>query len=188
MTYPNARRAVAPALFSLVLLLGTPALAAGKHAGGHGHGAGMDIGQPADPASATRTVEVVMHDNYFEPETITVKAGETIRFKIRNAGALVHEFNIGTAAMHDAHQGEMMMMMEHGVLKPDSIDMEAARHMQATMGHGMHEEPNSVLLEPGAEGEIVWTFPAAGEVALEFGCNVPGHYASGMVGDFRMNR
>ena len=31
-------------------------------------------------------------------------------------------------------------------------------------------------------GEIVWTFPKDADVAIEFACNVPGHYQSGMVG------
>ena len=52
------------------------------------------------------------------------------------------------------------------------------------MGHGMHEEPNSVLLEPGQEGEIIWTFAKHGE--LEFACNVPGHYDAGMQGQIQL--
>ena len=75
-----------------------------------------------------------------------------------------------------------MMMMQHGVLMPDHVDMAAAKAMQASMGHGMHDDPNSVLLEPGKSGEIVWTFPKDADVAIEFACNVPGHYQSGMVG------
>jgi uncharacterized cupredoxin-like copper-binding protein len=122
-----------------------------------------------------------MHDNYYEPERVAVQPGETVRFVVRNAGQLVHEFNIGTAAMHAAHRGEMQMMVDHGVLKPDRVDHEAAQHMQATMGHGMHNEPNSLLLEPGETGEITWTFPEG--VELEFACNVPGHYEAGMQGE-----
>lgn len=149
---------------------------------GHGHGAG--IGAPGKTAMASRTVEVVMHDNYFEPESITVKEGETVRFVVRNAGDLVHEFNIATAAMHAAHRPEMMMMVEHGVLEADRINHEAARAMQAKMGHGMHDEPNSVLLEPGKTAEMVWTFPRHAE--LEFACNVPGHYDAGMMGEIKL--
>lgn len=43
-----------------------------------------------------------------------------------------------------------------------------------------HDDPNSVLLEPGQPGEIVWKFTKA--AALEFACNVPGHYEAGMMG------
>lgn len=159
----------------------SPALAAGSHDGGHGHG-GADIGEPGDPAKVSRTVEVTMEDIYFEPETIDVKPGETIRFVIVNAGDFVHEFNIGTPEMHTAHREEMMMMMDHGVLEADRINRDK---MKMDMGNGQtmeHDDPNSVLLEPGETAEIVWTFPAARK--LEFACNVPGHYESGMAGDF----
>jgi uncharacterized cupredoxin-like copper-binding protein len=62
--------------------------------------------------------------------------------------------------------------------------MAAAKAMQETMGHGMHSDPNSVLLEPGQSGEVVWTFPRDGEI--EFACNVPGHYEAGMQGRFEL--
>ena len=146
-----------------------------------GHGDAGKIGEPGDPSKVGRTVEVVMYDNYYEPEEIAIKEGETVRFKITNAGSLVHEFNIGTAAMHAAHQDEMMMMVEHGVLEADRINQEAAEQMQASMGHAMkHDDPNSVLLEPGESAEIVWAFPQHAE--LQFACNVPGHYEAGMQG------
>jgi uncharacterized cupredoxin-like copper-binding protein len=155
-------------------------------AAGPGHGSGMaPNGQAGKASEVSRTIEVVMYDNYYEPESISVKAGETIRFKIKNAGELVHEFNIGTAAMHADHQKEMMMMMQHNVLLPDRIDRKAAAQMQKDMGHGMHNDPNSVLLEPGKSGEVIWAFPKDGDVALEYGCNVPGHYESGMHGQFK---
>jgi uncharacterized cupredoxin-like copper-binding protein len=59
--------------------------------------------------------------------------------------------------------------------------------MKMDMGNGMtmeHDDPNSVLLEPGQTAEIIWTFPADAE--LEFACNVPGHYESGMMGKVRL--
>lgn len=42
-----------------------------------------------------------------------------------------------------------------------------------------HDNPNSVLVGPGAREELVWTFFEATD--LELACNVPGHYQSGMV-------
>ena len=162
----------------------TSAIAAGGHGKGHGHGGGADIGKPGKASAVTRTVEIVMHDNYYEPETLKIKEGETVRFKIKNAGEFVHEFNIATAEMHVAHQPEMMMMVEHGVLEPDRINWEAAKKMQATMGHGMHEEENSLLLEPRKSGEIVWQFPDHAD--LQFACNIPGHYDSGMQGPVKL--
>ena len=110
---------------ALVLALGlvisaTPVSAdAKKHGHGGGHANMKKIGMAGDAAKVTRTIKVVMHDNYYEPENISVKEGETVRFLIRNAGEFVHEFNIASGPMHVAHQPEMMMMVEHGVLEPD---------------------------------------------------------------------
>ena len=161
------------------VLMASQVLAAGT--GSHGHGGAMMTGQPAKASAADRTVTVTMHDNYYEPENLSFKEGETVHIIVKNEGSFVHEFNIATAAMHKAHAPEMMMMVEHGVLEPDKINWDAAKKMQASMGHGMHNEPNSVLLEPGKSGEIVWTFPAHAD--LEFACNIPGHYdESGMMG------
>ena len=93
-----------------------------------------------------------MKENFYEPESISGKAGETVRFKIVN----------------------------QGVLEADRINHE---RMKMDMGGGKtmeHDDPNSVLLEPGKSGEIIWKFTKATE--LEFACNVPGHYDAGMMG------
>lgn len=167
----------------LAVGIASPAFAAGTHDGGHDHGHGNSaIGEPGKPGEVTRTVEVTMGDIYFEPESVEVEPGETIRFVVTNAGAFVHEFNIGTPEMHAAHQEEMTMMMEHGVLEVDKIHRDKM-NMEMGDGHTMaHDDPNSVLLETGETAEIIWTFPSAME--LEFACNVPGHYESGMAGEF----
>lgn len=172
---PILKNALLPAV---ALLLATGAHASGGHGDHHGSD---DIGKPGEAADVSRTIDVTMLDNYFEPETLSVKSGETIRFRVRNDGALVHEFNIGTADMHEAHQEEMQMMVEHGVIKADEIDYEMME-MDMGDGHSMkHDDPNSVLMEPGETAEIIWTFGEA--KTLEFACNVPGHYQAGMYGD-----
>lgn len=176
-----------------VLLLGAvPSYAAGSHGGGHAeekaghadekgeHGHQLGFGAPGKASDVTRTINITLKENFFEPESIDVKADETIRFKIINEGELVHEFNIGTATTHAGHQKEMMTMMEHGVLEADRINHDM---MKMDMGGGRtmeHNDPNSVLLEPGKSGEVIWKFSKAME--LEFACNVPGHYEAGMVG------
>jgi len=159
------------------------ALAAGSHAGGHSHGPA--IGEPAEAATADRTIEIVMGDNYFEPERLSIGAGETVRFVVRNDGEFLHEFNLGTAAMHAAHQDEMMTMMEHGMLTATGIDHE---RMKMDHGdHGMaHDDSNSVLVEPGETKELVWRFTAATD--LEFACNIPGHYDAGMMGEIDVTK
>lgn len=167
---------VAAVAFSVSAL----ALGAGAH---REHGQNAKGGEPGNAAEASRTLTVEMHDNYYQPESIEVKPGETVRFVVENKGSLVHEFNIGSPSMHEAHRGEMQMMVNHGVINGDHIDREM---MAMDMGNGQsmkHEDPNSVLLEPGETGEIVWKFTDAAE--LQFACNVPGHYQAGMYGDVR---
>jgi len=172
----------ATTIVSATITLGaTQAWSSGSHDGGHG--AKTNIGMPGKATAATRTIEINMFDNLYEPESISVKEGETVRFVIKNSGEFVHEFNIGTAAMHANHQKEMIMMVEHGVLEADKINHDM---MKMDMGGGKtmeHDDPNSVLLEPGKSGEVVWTFAKASKI--EFACNVPGHYDSGMMGQVK---
>lgn len=188
-------RGLAMTLISAVALTAAQgALAAGSHDGGHGHGemkaesghgqhghgSQADIGHAGDPANVDRTVEIIMRDNLFEPDKLSIGEGETVRFVVTNKGEFVHEFNIATAAMHSSHQTEMMEMMQKGVLGVDRI------HHDMMGEHGMrHDHANSVLLEPGQKGEVVWTFDTHAE--LEFACNVPGHYESGMNGPIRLH-
>ncbi|HDY99455.1 MAG TPA: copper-binding protein [Pseudomonas sabulinigri] len=163
-------------LLALVVVSGVEA-----SAGHDQHTAAAPMGQAGKASEVTRTIEVSMHDNYFEPENLSVSDGETVRFEITNQGGLVHEFNIGTAAMHEGHQADMLMMVQHGVLKGDKLDRSM---MEMDMGNGQtmkHDDPNSVLLEPGEQGEIIWTF--AKTANLQFACNVPGHYQAGMQGE-----
>ncbi|WP_420806872.1 cupredoxin domain-containing protein [Pseudomonas lutea] len=141
------------------------------------------FGHPGDAAKATRTVEVTLGDMYFEPKSLSVKKGETVRFVLVNKGQLLHEFNLGDAAMHAAHQQEMLKMAASGMLTPTGM-----KHDMAGMDHGMahgdgamkHDDPNSMLVEPGKTAELTWTFADA--TGLEFACNIPGHYQAGMVG------
>jgi uncharacterized cupredoxin-like copper-binding protein len=175
----SSKRAYLTALAAGLLFFTSPAYAAGTHGGGHGS---FEFGEPGKASEVSRTIEVTLQDSYFEPESIEVVPGETVRFLVRNEGQLVHEFNIGTPQMHAAHQEEMQMMVEHGVLEATRINHEMMK-MDMGNGHTMeHDDPNSLLLEPGKNGEIVWKF--AQEMNLEFACNVPGHYDVGMAGSF----
>ena len=139
------------------------------------------FGQPAAADKATRTVEVVLQDISFSPKALDVKAGETVRFVLVNKGQLLHEFNLGDAAMHAEHQKEMLKMQASGML----IATGMGKMDHSAMGHGdmagmRHDDPNSVLVEPGKTAELTWTFTKA--TGLEFACNIPGHYQAGMVG------
>ncbi|VVO70311.1 hypothetical protein PS862_01303 [Pseudomonas fluorescens] len=146
----------------------------------------FDFGQPAPAAKATRSIEVVMGDMSFTPKAIEIKAGETVRFVLVNKGRLLHEFNLGDAAMHARHQQEMLKMQQSGMLTPTGMkDMDHGS--MPGMDHGMkHDDPNSVLVEPGKTAELTWTFSKA--THLEFACNIPGHYQAGMVGQLTVSQ
>ncbi len=194
------------------LTVATGAWAAGIHFAGPGLG----IGMPGKAADVTMTMPVVMTDNEYDSATISVRKGQTVRFVIRNKGDFVHEFNIGTATMHVAHRREMMAMVESGMLELGRINRDKMKmntgghghdradgHAGKMMGmrggeisgsHGIkvsappmvHDDPNSVLVAPGESAEVIWKFNRRGN--LEFACNVPGHYESGMKGKFSIIR
>lgn len=169
------------AIFALALSAGF-ALAAGGHKGGHGgqpgtrhgshetmpgHSGGHEsrAGQPGKALHAARTIDVVMGEPgefRFDPASIEAKAGETVRLRVRNAGKVAHELVLG----------DMAQLREH------------AKMMRGQPAGMAHEEANSVVLQPGEQGELVWTFTQAGE--FEFACLVPGHYEAGMKGTARV--
>ena len=118
------------------------------------------FGEPADAADADRTIDVDMLDALrFEPDSIEVKAGETVAFRLHNSGAVVHEFVIGDTSLQEEHEQEMQEM-ESGMM--------------------MADEPNAVAVEPGATKELAFHFTKAGE--LQYACHQPGHFAGGMIG------
>ena len=145
----------------------------------------MKIGTKGKESEISRTIKVVMYDNYYEPSSFQIKTGETIKFEVENAGMLVHEFNIANKMMHMKHQPEMIRMVENEILLADSIDKEKMKKM-AKMDKAMaHSHSNTVLLEPKQKGEIIWKFDNA--VNIEVACNVPGHYQVGMIAKVDIN-
>lgn len=141
----------------LLTAISNSVLATGTHAGGHEHGDDA-IGVPGDVAKVTRTIAVNMTDNMrFTPSRIAVRQGETIRFKITNAGKVKHELVIGTEKA----------LKEHYEVMKKNPEME-------------HDDPNMVTLAPARTGEIIWQFTKSGKV--DFACLQPGHYDAGMKG------
>ena len=150
------------------MVLSTAAFAGGQH--GHDHGAGAHvaeesaIGKPGQVSKVTRTIKVSMNDKMrFEPASIRVKQGETVRFVVRNAGQIKHEMNLGTEKE----------LLEHLEVMKKFPNME-------------HDEPNKVTIAPGQQGEIVWQFTKAG--AVNFACLIPGHYEAGMRGNVQVSK
>lgn len=157
-----------------------------------------EFGDRGRAQDVRRTIDVVMRDNAYEPQRIEVRAGETVRFRVQNRGEFMHEFNLGTPAMHADHRREMQRMVDAGhmtatgLAPADGSPAGGAHGAHGAAGHGgghgamAHDDPNSILLEPGKGGELIWKFTRA--TKLEFACNVPGHYESGMVGQVRFAR
>ena len=139
----------------------------------------MKIGSLGKESKVTRVIKVIMYDNYYEPNLFQIKAGETIKFEVENAGELVHEFNIANKMMHMKHQPEMEKMVENEILFADSIDKDKMKKMAKIDESMGHSHSNSVLLEPKQKGDIIWKFDNA--VNIEIACNVPGHYQVGMI-------
>ncbi len=160
---------------AIALALAAPAaLAAGTHAGGHGEPAShagtpaitapAPAARPGNAARATRTVDMVLGDDMrFAPASLEVKAGETVRFRVRNTGKLRHEMVIGS--LHDLKAHAEQMRQHPGMV---------------------HAEPNQLSLAPGQRGTLVWRFDRPGQV--DFACTEPGHLEAGMVGKVLVTR
>ena len=139
------------------------------------------IGEKGDPNKVDRVVNIKMYDNYYEPNVVKIKKGETIKFIVENLGELVHEYNIGTKEMHVKHQPEMQKLIDHEIILGDKIDRIKMKKM-SKMDHSLgHSHANSVMLEPKKTGELIWKFSK--DIKLEMACNIPGHYETGMVGN-----
>ena len=155
------------ALPAALMLAAGSAFAAGS--GDHSHGgdhARMPAGQPGDPAQVDRTVEIRMIETDggmgYEPASLDVETGETVRLDVVNDGTLEHELVLGTEESNLDHKAEMA----------DNSQM-------------AHDDPNAVRLEPGESGDLVWTFDAEG--TFQFACLIPGHMEAGMHGPVRVN-
>lgn len=142
----------------------SPAFAGGTHAGGH-HTV-MAIGAPGEKAKAKRAITIVMKEKadgrmVFEPSTLMVRRGETVRLRFLNKGAADHEY---------------VMDLEGAVLEHKEV--------MAKFPEMEHDDPNAIRLAPGASGEIIWTFSNSGE--FTFACLIPGHYEAGMKGAIKV--
>jgi len=120
------------------------------------------FGRTGDPKKVSRTIVFEMTDDMrFKPDRITVRRGDTLRFRAVNRGKVLHELVIGTEAE----------LLEHAELMKRFPTME-------------HDEPFMAHVPPGRSGDIVWQFTEAG--TFRFACLMPGHtwneLRSGMVG------
>ena len=141
-------------------LLASPALA---HDAAQTVASGDDqTGVPGQVNDVQRTISVRMLETadggmVFDPAIIEVDAGETLRLSFKNDGQMQHEFILGT---------------------PEELASHAA--MVREMPDMAHHDPNTIRLQPGKFGEILWKFGRATEPV--FACLIPGHFEAGMHG------
>ncbi len=129
----------------------------GDHGASHGSG-GSAAGKPGNASMPTRDIQIVTLDAMrFDPNSVRVKAGETIRFVVTNAGQVQHEFVIG-----------------------DPKEQEEHAEMMRKMPSMKHADNNMLTLTPGETKALLWEFDKGGE--FEIACHVPGHYEAGMRG------
>ncbi|MCB1754188.1 MAG: cupredoxin family protein [Gammaproteobacteria bacterium] len=162
---------------SLSTLLPVPVLAAGTHAGEHEHSeaahsdrhqsdhehALSEVGSPASADDASMDIAVTLLDTMrFEfDKPLALRRGEVVRFVVTNSGKIPHEFSVGSASEQ----------LEH-------------RKMMQAMPNMVHEDGNTVSVEPGQTKDLVWRFDGDAEVV--FACNIPGHAEAGMVRTTRL--
>ncbi len=119
-------------------------------------------GIAGDLKKVDRVITIQMTDNMrFTPNQLTVKKGETIRFEVKNAGAVMHEMVIGTKQELDQHAA---MMKKHPNME--------------------HDEPYMAHVGPKKAGQLIWQFNREGD--FDFACLIAGHYEAGMVGKIRV--
>ena len=116
------------------------------------------FGREGDPKKVSRTINVDMSDRMrFKPAELTIRQGDTVRFRVRNSGKVMHEMVLGTMEELKAHAE---VMRKHPGME--------------------HDEPYMAHVAPGKTETMVWQFTKAGE--FHFGCLVPGHFEAGMIG------
>lgn len=116
------------------------------------------FGREGDPKKVSRTINIGMSDQMrYTPSELTVKQGETVRFRVKNAGKVMHEMVIGTMDELKAHAE---MMRKHPGME--------------------HDEPYMSHVAATKTGTMVWQFTKAGE--FYYACLIPGHFEAGMIG------
>ena len=126
----------------------------------HQHGV-FPAGEVGDANANPRVIEIELGEGEgtmaYRPARIDVKLGETVRFVLKNKGALDHEFVLGTKKANREH-AEMM----------------------ASMPGMVHLDKNMTQVTSGQASDLTWKFTKKGE--FEFACLIPGHYEAGMHG------
>ena len=106
------------------------------------------------PGGEQRTVEITIHHSRFQPSELSLPAGATVRFVIRNTDPIDHEFILGDQEVQDRHEDGTEP--HHGAI------------------------PGEVSVPAGKVASTTYRFSEAGTLIM--GCHLPGHWDYGMRG------
>lgn len=142
----------------------------------------LSSGSATTDGAGEQTVDIDMADNAFEPNTLDVEAGETVRFVFTNTGAVDHDAFIGDATAQAEHEEEMRAAEDAGSGDDmegmdDEMGSDSTEMGSDDMG-SEDEDEHGMTVAPGETGELTHTFTEPG--TLEIGCHEPGHYEAGM--------
>jgi uncharacterized cupredoxin-like copper-binding protein len=98
----------------------------------------------------------------YEPASISVKAGETVTFKVTNDDTVLHQFVLGNEKTQTDYEKTMRDMGNDPMT--------------------MADKPNLVDLPAGQSKQLTWTFPSKSGTKVIFGSHQAGDYAAGLKG------
>jgi uncharacterized cupredoxin-like copper-binding protein len=110
--------------------------------------------------AATDVVHVDIHHSRFVPASLSLDAGQTVRFVVHNTDPIDHEFIVGDQATQDRH--------EHG------LD-----------DHHDGSVPGEISVPAGTTVTTSYHLGPRGQIL--YGCHIPGHWAYGMRGVIRVS-
>jgi uncharacterized cupredoxin-like copper-binding protein len=108
----------------------------------------------ASEGTGILTVDITIHYSHFQPGTVIVAPGETVRFVVRNTDPIDHEFILGDRFLQRIY--------ERGT-------------------EAVHSMPGAISVPAGTTRSTIYTFPQV-DSGVIFACHLPGHVAYGMRG------
>lgn len=141
------------------LALAAAVAALGGSAGVAAAGGGAD--GPGGDGLATVTVTLTARHSRYTPSAVTVPAGATVRFVVRNLDPIDHELIVGDAEVH-------------------------RDHATGRDAHHKGDVPGEISVPAGTTASTTWTAPATGGDTA-FACHLPGHLGYGMAGVVRVS-
>ncbi len=116
--------------------------------------AGIAAAWVSAPGHGPARLEIGIHYSHYGPSQVTVAAGTTVTFVLRNDDPIDHEWIVGDAAVHERHRTGTEPV------------------------HG--SRPTEVSIPAGSSRETTVSFSSPGTYL--YICHLPGHEAYGMVG------